>query len=320
MEKEDLKNYLKCAYELEASIFNQKRVYNAVYREYQAALSSYHVTKELPYKQAEEPDCGFILIGGIIIGILVFFIVGANIINISFGILSGILKIAAVIIFAAVVGSLVGGLVGFLIEKLVETIQMKGVIRQVELENMEIDRHNEKIRVVNSTAKALARRKAAAVEVRLNEIKSNINQTKALLDQVYSYDIIFTKYRKLVAVSSFYEYFVSGRCEQLEGHYGAYNKYEDELRHNLIIDKLEEVIVNLKDIKETLEENQLMLYRAIQEGNSSLQKIERGIQGMSASIQKIENNEEITAYNSRISASNSEITKNLQLMDMIFRK
>ena len=77
---------------------------------------------------------------------------------------------------------------------------------------------------------------------------------------MYSLDVIFPKYRNIIAVSSFYEYLLSGRCDKLEG---AYNIFESELRMNLIINKIDDVIKHL----EKIEQHQYMLYSAIQENN-----------------------------------------------------
>ena len=56
-----------------------------------------------------------------------------------------------------------------------------------------------------------------------------INQAEELLGKLcdarntlYGYDVIFSKYRNVVALSTFYEYLAAGRCETLEGTTGAY--------------------------------------------------------------------------------------------------
>ena len=73
--------------------------------------------------------------------------------------------------------------------------------------------------------------------------------------------IMWASARDFVAVSSFYEYISSGRCETLEGPNGAYNLYENEIRMNTVIEKLNNVIESLEEIKQ----NQFMIYSAIQE-------------------------------------------------------
>ena len=68
---------------------------------------------------------------------------------------------------------------------------------------------------------------------------------------MYNLNVVFGKYRDIVALSTFYEYLVSGRCEKLEGSDGAYNLYESECRANLIISQLSKVIELLEEIRNT---------------------------------------------------------------------
>lgn len=63
---------------------------------------------------------------------------------------------------------------------------------------------------------------------------------------------------------SLYEYICAGRCSTLEGHEGAYNLYETEMRLDQIITRLDKVIANLGAIRE----NQFMLFSAIQDMKS----------------------------------------------------
>ena len=64
-------------------------------------------------------------------------------------------------------------------------------------------------------------------------------------------------------VCSLYEYIRAGRCTELEGHEGAYNILETEIRLDRIILQLDKVVAQLEQIKHT----QFMLYSAVQESN-----------------------------------------------------
>lgn len=121
-------------------------------------------------------------------------------------------------------------------------------------------------------------------------LHNNIAMCKKTLNQLYSLNIIFPKYRNLIAISQIYEYFVSGRCTTLEGHEGAYNIFENELRQNIIILQLNIVINQLEQIKQ----NQYMVYQAIQNSNQLLASIER--------------NMSIAAYNTSVIAENTAIS------------
>lgn len=322
MDKTKLTAYLKCLYELEASLYYQKRVYNVVSNEQQNVLASYRGGSEIPHKKPEPEESDAMFITVIACMIVVFFLM-IVIFNISVEGYDGypiFKRIIASLFLGVMSGVIIGGLVGAAIGKIIEKKDEKRKAQQaferVVIENREIDRRNAEIRARNADSKALVRRKAAAVELRLNEIKQGIDETQKTLNQYYGLNIVFEKYRNFVAISSIYEYFVSGRCQELEGPYGAYNKFEEELRQNMIIARLDDVLRSLSRI----ERNQSMLYHAIQEGNRAVQQIQRGIQGMSSNIQRIENNSEITAYNSRIAAENTEYMKNLQIYDILTRR
>ena len=75
-------------------------------------------------------------------------------------------------------------------------------------------------------------------------LEKPLKETKENLERVYAKNIIYPKYRNLPALTSIYEYYVTGRCEELSGPYGAYNLYEDEVRKDKIISQLNTVIAN----------------------------------------------------------------------------
>ena len=120
---------------------------------------------------------------------------------------------------------------------------------------------------------------------------------KRLLDKIYSQNIIFPKYRNFAAIAQIYEYLLSGRCSQLEGPNGAYNLYESELRQNIIIDKLDEIIWQLDSLNRTMS----AICGAIIETNFLLSDISR-------TLGRIEANTALTAYNSKCIANNTNIS------------
>lgn len=98
----------------------------------------------------------------------------------------------------------------------------------------------------------------------LSQINAFLEKSQEHLQTVYNKNILFPKYRNLVAMCSLYEYICAGRCSTLEGHEGAYNLYETEMRLDQIITRLDKVIANLGAIRE----NQFMLFSAIQDMKS----------------------------------------------------
>ena len=153
--------------------------------------------------------------------------------------------------------------------------------------NQEAEAYNQ----AQQAAKALAVAQAAG---QVEQASGELAATLDTLHKFYAADIIFPKYRNFVAVSMFYEYLCSGRCSALEGHEGAYNIYEQEIRMNLILSKLDEVIAHL----DRIEDNQYMLASAIREGNAKADQIYR-------TLQNVESNTAASAYFSEVSAMNT---------------
>lgn len=96
-----------------------------------------------------------------------------------------------------------------------------------------------------------------------------LESLEAALKNLYDENVIFPKYRNLVAISAINEYLVSGRCYELEGPNGAYNLYEMELRQNIVIEQLNTIISNLEQIRN----NQFSLYRELVRANDTVEQI-----------------------------------------------
>ena len=129
-----------------------------------------------------------------------------------------------------------------------------------------------------------------------------LSETKECLAKLYDKDIIFGKYRNMVAMSSIYEYFASGRVSELTGPTGAYNLYESELRQNLVVSELQKINSNLEEIKA----NQYILYSEIKKGNETQRQILGEVASISRSAVEIKNMAAITAYCAQITAMNEQ--------------
>lgn len=129
-------------------------------------------------------------------------------------------------------------------------------------------------------------------------------ETTNKLEELYSVNIIFDKYRNLAAITMFFEYFSSSRVFELEGKDGAYNLYESELRQNLIINNLNKINDNLEQIKD----NQYCMYNELKNINSSLAVINKNL---------IEGLTDLTMLEMANLAVNTEISKNLKTIKNI---
>ena len=142
------------------------------------------------------------------------------------------------------------------------------------------------------------------------QLQSRLGQTRQLLRRLYAQNFIYDKYRTLPALTSSYEYFITGRCDELTGPHGAYNMYEDEVRKDTVISQLNLVIQHLEQIRQ----NQYMLYQQVNLIQRQSQQIAYELSKISSYTQNIMQLSAVSAYYSALTAKNTEISANLQLM------
>lgn len=191
---------------------------------------------------------------------------------------------------------------------------IKGALDKAEYD---ADRKIKELRERPAPAKAIKE----ILDKEIAETEELLKKTFAARNELYAYDIVFGKYCDVVALSSFYEYLMSGRCTSLEGADGAYNIYEGEIRANRVIAQLDTVISSLEDIRQ----NQYMMYHALHTINTSLNNLNRKMDKALISIQSIEtnttsmnkymenisNNSDVVAHNTAVTAYYSKINAEL---------
>lgn len=99
---------------------------------------------------------------------------------------------------------------------------------------------------------ALMRERVNAISGSLSKNEAQLKEAQATLEQLYAMNILHPKYRNFIAVSMLLEYFETERCDSLTGANGAYNLYESELRQNLIILKLDEIMERIDKLQATM--------------------------------------------------------------------
>lgn len=137
-----------------------------------------------------------------------------------------------------------------------------------------------------------------------------LEKSQRILSQFYDEDLIYPKYRNLPALTSIYEYLVTGRCDELAGPHGAYNMYEDEVRKDMVISQLNTVIENLESIKQ----NQYMLYKQVNEITTQAYMINREIRNIRSYTQAITELTALNTYYTGLAARNSQITAAYHLL------
>lgn len=120
---------------------------------------------------------------------------------------------------------------------------------------------------------------------------SALSALENALETLYNENVVFPKYRNFVAITAINEYLLSGRCYSLEGPDGAYNLYEMELRQNIVIGQLSNIISNLEQIRS----NQYSLYEQLTRSNAMVESI---IQ----ELRDIRSDTQLTAYFAEITA------------------
>ena len=103
-----------------------------------------------------------------------------------------------------------------------------------KLRNLEINKLNEKIERLIADDNPLQRTREEAEELEKvyaeeeRIARKELERALQIRSDLYSCNVIFSKYRTLPAIASILEYLESGRCEALSGPDGAYNLYESE--------------------------------------------------------------------------------------------
>ena len=314
----DTREYLEHVYNLEKSCYEQQRLISELQtKAYRVSHPTYE--KSVPLKDVKKDAkssvgnvIGIALIAAAIVGfiLLIFNIypdlypdfvdsiedwLYATLSSDGF-ILGLLLYLLAKIIFIFILGLPV-----FVIVLIIGLSEASSTKKYNKKTNEGIIAQNNKIAAKNELTKKQIPEKLAIINPQISQLKKCYAETKKTLNDFYSADIIFPKYRNFVAVTTFLEYFASGRCSTLGGHEGAYNIYEQEIRLNLIISKLDDIIERLDQI----ESNQYMIANAIKESNKKADMVYKQLSNCADSLTRIEANTEVSAYCNRISAINT---------------
>ena len=155
--------------------------------------------------------------------------------------------------------------------------------RAVKEYNKQVEQYNKELASDAQRVKA-ERVKKTALESNLELLREASGKTNGCLQKLYNKNILYPKYRNYACVCTLYEYFDSGRCTTLEGHEGAYNLLESEMRMNRIITQNDRILANLEAIRV----NQELLYDSIEAANQKADQIIRGCERMSNQLNGIQ--------------------------------
>lgn len=171
----------------------------------------------------------------------------------------------------------------------------------VNRKNQEINEKNDRIKQRNQSTIDSSRKKAALLKTELDRAMKALNATEEVRARYYAMDVIYPKYRALIPITMFCEYFESGRCSELAGANGAYNIYENESRLDQIVVKLDDIINRLDQIRES----QMMLADLLAECNRELRGLNQTVSKQVETLSQIGDKIEVSNYYSRITACNT---------------
>jgi len=301
---EELKKYLEAVIEIEKSIYTQESVISEIDDNIASLGRSQRFPKIEPPRKGGSEVYSYLAIAG------TFLVVGVPLILLGtclggdflFDCLSGPLLILSI---PAIIGAIIAVIVFF--RKLAEEKRdyrnaVTEYKRKIARQNSQKIRDKER---VNNELLFIAPRLVEQREMLMDKLM----ESRRVLQEIYALDVIYIKYRNIVAACSFYDYIMSGRCNTLEGHEGAYNIFENQIRLDLIISKLDVVISKLEDIKE----NQFMLYHALSEGNELTSKLINNVQALSRSVDYNAKQTAIAAQNSQWAAEELSSLKRIKL-------
>lgn len=136
-----------------------------------------------------------------------------------------------------------------------------------------------------------------------NQLRTTYKFLNDNLTKAYSTGFIYKKYQTMEACATILEYLESGRCYELEGPNGAYNKYEDEMRDGLIISTLGQISMKM----DTIIENQRSLESAVRMVAKNINEMTENIKLLCDTVQNIDGNIEEIAATSKITAWSSAV-------------
>jgi len=145
-----------------------------------------------------------------------------------------------------------------------------------------------------------------------NDIVKNYHETKKVLDELYSVNIVHEQYRNIAAIAIIYQYIDTGICSELKGANGAYALLREDKWWGTVAGKLD-VIADKLDMIHT---SQFVLLNAFQSANDKLTRIANMHQMSLLYTAATAENSEIIAYNTSVIKQNTDITAWIKILNM----
>lgn len=303
--------YLEDLTLLEGQLYTQNSIISSLERKIKPL--GYANTYEKPIWHPWKPDLGdflslpfFLIVGGCIPGTaVVWFITGLLDLFFDFRIHKATASLFETIgssfnwyIRIAAVLSIIGVLFNIYSEKQDRT---KAYKKALQVYNASVK--NDKLRVQHELTLR------TELWNQMQRVISERNNTQEALNTMYNIGLIHPKYRHMVAVASFFDYFDTGICFSFTGPGGAYAVYEEDLKFQRIVTKLDIIISKLDE----LIQSQRKLAELMRDANNTLHRIEQSNNRMMQSLSEMKENTELIEYNSRCAMQSSAVMENIMV-------
>lgn len=310
LEGNALQEYIQNAITVETDIATQERIITE-YRENALSRKPVLLLKELPNKPKTPYYIAPIMNDGknINLGTLMSLIVGGS--SLFFGLVAlmangGMEDIDGLLVILFLVG------IGLMLPYFSKKKEAEEINAQKEKNYQNsLAYYEEQVERINGQNEMIRKQQSANIEIwdKANQVMEQkfihaLEETQMTLNTLYSQDVIYAKYRNLPALTSIYEYLITGRCEGLTGPHGAYNLYEDEVRKDIVISQLSVVIENLEQIKQ----NQYMLYQQVKEIQKTTDSIESELRQIKGYTVQLASLSALNAYYAALTERNTRIT------------
>ena len=307
MNAKDLKEYINFLADMESHVYLLQILIKFL-KDYSMSLGKPQ-NIEKPSEPARYANSPYV--SSFVLSILTF-ITGCFIIKwgnkLSDPLTSGVLEFLAGLLFIVPLGGLclIGGLV-ILIFAFKEVQQVK---KDASKYNADMRKYMELLayydkRSQNDRVRIAKEKKVKSfIDAEIQAAEVRLVQSNERLQEMYSFGVVYPKYRNMVMINSICEYLNSGRCSTLDGQSGAYNILENEMRLDRIVLQLDQVIANLDQIKQ----NQYMLYLEIEQGNKKANEIVQATKDLSIRFLNMQIQEEDYSQKLRNLQENSCLT------------
>ncbi len=285
---EFIKAYLQSSIELETQKRIAEQTFNELVREENQWKQKLTYVAKKQYTKFSVLDMFFAAGKGFVISIVIMFVMSMIMEIVEFE--SSLFEIILILSWFVILAMLV--VVIPIYKKITDYIDIK--------DNFILDKQREEnIRQQGNNA-------LYVIQDNKEKLKQAYRCTVDNLTNTYAANIIYKKYQTVEACASIYDYLESERCYTLEGPYGAYNKYDDDLAKGIIIKKLEEISSKMDVIIENQEKAYCIMQKiqkSVGEMRSDINFICNSLQEVDGKLNDIANNTKITAWASSVMAT-----------------